>query len=450
MLKYLSLLLTILIIGCSGSKNMLKKGTILEHNKQYIEASNFYFESLNRKSTNVDATIALKRVGKIVLNQYLNEFYKEDAMGNTKSAVYAYLKASEYQKKLNKFKVYESIPDHQLEKYRSVKETYLQNLYEEGQNLMEELSYKNAENNFIEVLKFDSEYKDAKNLKDIAYVEPIFIKAKQQLEDENYRDAYNNFELVLKRIPNYKDAKESKAEALELGRHTFLIFTFENASNKQHIETKISNYISNELSNLNDSFLRLVDRSSFKKIMKEQELALSGFVDESTAAEIGKLFGAQTAISGKVTSYSHKVLQSKPQKKNAAEPFTVKKKREDGEGYIAETKYKKVNYTNYTKSVDVHIEFQYKVISLQTSEILLSDIIELSSKDIVSYSIYSGDSKKLHPMSDSGVDKNKSSINKFRSQFSKRRKLKSEQELSNDLFKSISVKATEKITQYLE
>ncbi len=75
--------------------------------------------------------------------------------------------------------------------------------------------------------------------------------------------------------------------------------------------------------------------------MKDQELALSGFVDESTAAEIGKLFGAQTAISGKVISYSHKVLQSKPQKKNAAEPFTVRKKREDGEGYTTETKYKK-------------------------------------------------------------------------------------------------------------
>ena len=99
MLKYLNLLLTILIIGCSGSKNMLKKGVLLEHNKQYIEASSFYFESLDRKSTNVDATIALKRVGKIVLNQYLNEFYKEEAMGNTKRAVYAYLKADDYQKK---------------------------------------------------------------------------------------------------------------------------------------------------------------------------------------------------------------------------------------------------------------------------------------------------------------------------------------------------------------
>ena len=124
--------------------------------------------------------------------------------------------------------------------------------------------------------------------------------------------------------------------------------------------------------------------------------------------------------------------------------------REDIEGYVTKTKYKKVNYTYYAKSVDVHIQFQYKVISLQTSEVLLSDIIELSSKDNVSYSYYSGDSKKLHPMISTGVDKNKTSINKFRAQFSKRRKLKSEQELSTELFKSISVKAAEKITQYLE
>lgn len=450
MLKYLSLFLSILIIGCSGSKNMLKKGTILENNKQYIEASNFYIEALNRKNTNVDATVSLSRVGKIVLNLYLNDFYKEEAMGNTKNAVYAYLKVSDYQKNLNKYNVYENIPDHYVEKYKIVKEAYLQNLYDEGENLMEELSYKKAEESFLEILKFDSDYKNAKSLKDISYVEPIFIKAKQELEAEKYRDAYNNLELVLKRISNYKDVKESKAQALELGRHTFLIFTFENATNKQNIETKISNFISNKLSNLNDPFLRLVDRSNFEKIMNEQEFSLSGFVDESTATEIGKLFGAQTAISGKVISYSHKISKSKPQKMNAAEPFYEKKKREDGEGYITKTKYKKVNYMRYAKSIDVHIEFQYKLISLKTSEVLLSDIIELSSKDNVSYSVYNGDPKILYPMSNTGVDKSESSINKFRLQFSKRRKLKSEQNLSNDLFKSISSKTAKKITQYLE
>ncbi|MDG1148667.1 MAG: CsgG/HfaB family protein [Crocinitomicaceae bacterium] len=451
MLKYLSLLITILLFSCSGSKKMLKKGHVLEHNKQYVEASNFYFEALNRKNSNVDASIALNRVGDKVLNQYLNDFYKKESIGDVKSAVYAYLKAFNYQKKLNQYKIYKDIPNHYLEKYENVKRIYLKNLYEEGENLMSELSYKNAEICFIEILKFNAEYEDAKQLRDIAYVEPLFIKAKIKLEGKNYRDAYNNFVLVLERIPNYKDALESKAQALELGRHNFLIFTFENITHKKHIETKISNYISNELSNLNDPFLRLVDRANFEKIMSEQELALSGFVDESKAAEIGKLLGAQKAISGKVISYSHKVNQSQPQKKQAAESYTVRKKRVDGEGYTSETKYKKVNYTSYNKSVDVHVEFHYKLISLETSEVLLSDIIDISSNDVVSYSVYNGDSKKLHAISNSGIEKGYSSTTgKLRSQFSKRKTLKSEKELSNDLFKSISGKVSKKITQYIE
>lgn len=429
---------------------MLKKGTQLEQDKQYLEASNFYFEALNLKKTNVDATIALNRVGKKALNKYLNDFYQEEAMGNVKDAVYAYLKASEYQKKLNTYKVYHEIPSPYKDKYAVIRETYLQNLYVEGQNFMDKLDYKNAERNFTEILKFDVDYKNAKSLNDIAYVEPIFINAKQQLENEDFRNAYNHFTLVLKRIPNYKDANESRKEALERGRRTFLIFTFENITGKRHIETKISDYISSELSNLSDPFLRLVDRGNFEKIMREQELTTSGLVDESSAAEIGKLFGAQKAISGKVIAYYYKTSRSRPQKREAAEPYTVKKKREDGEGYINETKYKKVKYTNYTKTVDIRIEFKYKVISLQTSEVLLSDIIELSSGDRTSYSTYDGDFKRLYPLSQSGVDKNKYSINKLRSQFTERRKLKTEDELSNDLFKNISVKVVKNISQNLK
>ena len=136
MLKYFPLIIIIITVSCSGSKALLKKGTTLEHNKQYVEASNYYFESLSRNNSNVDALVALNRVGKKVLNQYLNDFYKDEAMGNVKSAVYSYLKASEYQKKLNNHKVYENIPDHYFQKYKSVKEIYLNNLYEDGLNLM--------------------------------------------------------------------------------------------------------------------------------------------------------------------------------------------------------------------------------------------------------------------------------------------------------------------------
>ena len=80
MLKYFPLIIIILTVSCSGSKALLKKGTTLEHNKQYVEASNYYFESLSRNNSNVDALVALNRVGKKVLNQYLEELRKIHAV----------------------------------------------------------------------------------------------------------------------------------------------------------------------------------------------------------------------------------------------------------------------------------------------------------------------------------------------------------------------------------
>jgi len=449
MLKYFPLIIIILTVSCSGSKSLLKKGKTLEHNKQYIEASNYYFSALHRKNSNVDALVALKRVGKKVLNQHLNDFYKDEAMGNVKSAVYSYLKASSYQKALNKYKVYEKIPDHYLQKFESVKKIYLNNLYDEGLSLMKESNFKSAEINFSEILKFDLEFKDAENLRDISYVEPFYIEGKEQLKSKNYRSAYNNFMLVIERVSVYKDVIELKDKALEFGRQTFLIFSFENLTQMKHTETKISNYISNELSNLNDPFFRLVDRSNFDKIMKEQELSLSGFIDESKAAELGKLFGAQKAISGKLVLYSYNVSKSIPHKRQAAESFNVKTKSTDGQGYINETKYKKVNYTNYSKTANIHIEFHYKLISLETSEVILSDIIDINSNDKISYSVFDGDYRKLYPLSDNG-EVQFFGIDKLRSQFSRNTELKSEHVLSNDIFKHISTEVSKKIIEYLQ
>jgi tetratricopeptide (TPR) repeat protein len=447
MVKYIGILL--LFVSCSGSKKMLKKGTALENANQYNAASDYYFEALDRKKTNVDATIALKRVGSKVLNNYLNEFYKEESFGNPKKAVYSYLEAEKFQKKLSKYTIFEEIPSHYTEKYNTIKESYLISLYEEGAKFIEEENYTAAEVNFIEILKFDPKYKDVKDLRDFSYVEPKYIEAKNQLESENYRAAYNSFDLVLKRIPNYKDAKEAKEEALELGMHTFLLFSFENTTQKKHIESKISSYVSNNLSNLNDPFLRLVDRKNYEKIMQEQELALSGIVDEGSAAEIGKLFGAQTAIAGKVFNYSYKLSSLQTQKKEAYAAYTVDKKDPETGKIIKQTRYKKVYYMNYSQNLEVYLGFQFKVISLETSEVLVSDIVELSTKDYVSYSNYSGNSSILYPSSGANVITNRSSVNRLRSEFSARKNLKSEQELSNDLSKRISNEVAHKVEKYL-
>ena len=49
-----------------------------------------------------------------------------------------------------------------------------------------------------------------------------------------------------------------------------------------------------------NSYFRVINRSDFNKVIKEQKLQNSGLVNESTAVEVGSILGAQAIISGSV------------------------------------------------------------------------------------------------------------------------------------------------------
>jgi len=52
------------------------------------------------------------------------------------------------------------------------------------------------------------------------------------------------------------------------------------------------------------NYFTVVDRNALDKIMKEMKLSQSGMVDPNTAAEVGKLIGAQGIYTGAVTQYN--------------------------------------------------------------------------------------------------------------------------------------------------
>ena len=91
-------LLAVFLLSCSGTKKMTKKGITLEQQGMYSEASTYYLLALERKSTNIDATMGLKRTGQLVMDDYLADFFKSHTAKDSKSSVYGYLKALDWQK----------------------------------------------------------------------------------------------------------------------------------------------------------------------------------------------------------------------------------------------------------------------------------------------------------------------------------------------------------------
>jgi len=72
--------------------------------------------------------------------------------------------------------------------------------------------------------------------------------------------------------------------------------------NIQSDSVALSDYIIDELiaNAVNDKLFKVVDRQQLDLIRTEQNLQLSGAVDDKLALSIGKFFGAQTIVSGRV------------------------------------------------------------------------------------------------------------------------------------------------------
>jgi len=78
--------------------------------------------------------------------------------------------------------------------------------------------------------------------------------------------------------------------------------------NVQSESTALSNYIIDELiaNAVNDRNFIVVDRQQLESIRAEQNFQLSGEVDDKLALEIGRFFGAQTIVSGTISSLGNR------------------------------------------------------------------------------------------------------------------------------------------------
>ena len=80
---------------------------------------------------------------------------------------------------------------------------------------------------------------------------------------------------------------------------TIAISYFDNTSSKDewnYISKGLADMLITDLSNVKS--IQIVEREKLEQIIQEQNLALTGIIDESTAAQVGKLLGAKLILTG--------------------------------------------------------------------------------------------------------------------------------------------------------
>ena len=432
------LLVVIGLSACNSPKSLYKKGSKMESAGLNKEAADYYYQSLLKKPDFIESRQGLYRTGEQVLNNELSSFFQESQMGQEKEAIYTYLRAKAFKDKLATVNVDLNIPPQYVADFEQLKATYLTEQYEIGLGYLDEENYAAAETIFKEIGKLEPNYKDSENLERIAYIEPFYRKGKTALEEKKYRTAYYAFDEVIITDPGYKDSKELRDEALETGLVTLGIISFENGTRISNANKKGEAFILTALSNTDDPFLKVIDRTNFNQLIEEQRLNLSGVVDESTAAEAGKLLGVKFLLGGTLLQITKEAGKLSKIKKAGFREVRIKKHNSETDEDYYVTEYKKTYYYEYKQQNRAYVSAQIKVISLTTGEIVVSKIISKESLDEVHYYKYEGDANKLYPSSDGKVDKSSNNKKRVDKLLSSRQKINSVDILSDETFRALA------------
>jgi len=404
----------------------------------YEDATEYYYQSLLKKSDFIEARQGLNRTGEQVLSDKLSDFTQKNQNGNKKEAVYAFLDAKAFKEKLAGVNVKLAIPSQYKSDFEFLKSNYLDEQYKAGLTYLDADNFDKAEAVFNEIEQINPNYKDIKDLKKIAYIEPFYRTGKSNLENGNYRSSYAQFTEVISVDPNYKDAVELKNEALKKGLITIGVINFENGTPIPNANKKVEAFVMDALNNSNDPFLKVIDRSNYAQIIEEQKLNLSGIVDESTAAEIGQLLGVKFLLGGTLLELTKRTGKTSKLKKTGFKAVQIKKHNSETDEDYYETQYKRTYYYEYKQVNSAYASVQLKIISLTSGEILVSKIIEKEIKDEVHYCTYEGKYNNLYPSVDGQLDSDSNHKRYLKNLLKARHDIHSVEFLSNDALKFVA------------
>ncbi len=394
---YFTIVLMLIIFGCNGSKSLTKKGSKLSEAGMYKEASEYFMRALSARPDYVDAQVGLKFSGQKAIDAQESAFFQAYTGGDKKTAVYTYLDMKNFRDRVLAMKVEVSYPAQYEDDFQQVKGEYLDERFAQANTLLGNEDFGSAEVIFNEIIQIQPDYKDVESLKKYAHIEPIYRKGVEAMKREKNRQAYYSFQSVVQQQEDYKDAKSLMQQALQEAQYTVALLPFENVSYERGASDNISAKVLNDVLQNKGPFLKVIDRQNLDFLLKEQKLAMIGVVDENTAANAGNIIGAKAVLIGKVLEVKVSESPVISQRIKGYESYLIRKLNTQTGQYYNETAYKKVIYTDYSGSRQVSCSFQYKLISAETGEILLSNIVSHTESSNVHYAYYDGDYNLLCP-----------------------------------------------------
>lgn len=360
------------------------------------QAADYYFTAVMKDRGNPDAILALQRAGQWVLNEKIDRFEQAQLRGNRSEAVLSYEDALKYTERVERAGVQLIVLESAKAAYQQVRKAHMQELYDDGMAALEKEQFELAQAFFDEIVRLEPAHEDAVQWSNIAFCEPRYRQAMVDFEGEKWRAAHALFSEIIARDPTYKEAQTFREKALSNGVFTIALLPFENGTSQPGLDSKFQSYVEQALMKSSDPFLEIVDRENQALILQEQQLALSGVLNANSVVEVGELLGAKTLLKGQVVNCEVITSNVQREEKRGYESYREKRITEEGKK-VYEKKFREIQYSEYTANRQVRITFRITLISLETGQNLMSEMLSSETMDKIHFAQYQGNNNNVYP-----------------------------------------------------
>lgn len=234
------------------------------------------------------------------------------------------------------------------------------------------------------------------------YLEAVELSKKEGLDIQKH--AAKEFKKAESYVPGYKNCAEMYEKCRKAGIKRIAIIPFENKSGKAHYGAISEMITDNIISNImNDpsamEFLEIISRDQLETVMREQQLGVSGIIDEKSVVQLGQILGVHEMVSGQITQIIHTPERTTTTELQETEKVVVgQEKYIDNKGkqqtrsvwgdvYAQVKKFKKV--------AQATINGSYKIVEIKTAKLIKSDSFKGDDYFLSEWAKFSGDEKAL-------------------------------------------------------
>ena len=271
----------------------------------------------------------------------------------------------------------------------------LQNLNNELRSLV---SFSNNNGNYsIDLVPIDYRQK----LDTIAFLAADFkylkgLEHRKSSDKDSQKLAAKFFKAVQDFVPGYKNSIALYEETRKAAIITLLVSRFDGDSN---IVTYLREQIINSQDDYSKEFLQLVTRDQLGLIIDERNLVDSG-ITENKYLKVATLSGANHIMSASLNIVHRPAETIVNENIKQEKEITVGKETYLDENEVKKTRKKKEKVTaeikHFKKSAKSVLTFSYKILDINNSKILFSNIIKEKEKFFHEWATYEGDKRALN------------------------------------------------------